>query len=194
MRYDSEHKARTRNRVLKEAAAALRAVGPDRLAVADVMNRAGLTHGGFYGHFKSRDELLTEAVGAMFQDRYELYFSHIETVEPRAGLQRFVDNYLSIRHRDARDTGCPIPILAGELHRLPEAARSRFDVAVHRLTDGLVTLLGRAAIDAPRTRAVSAIAEMVGAIAVARTLPDITEATELLETAKVSVEAKLGLR
>lgn len=194
MRYDNEHKARTRDRVLKAAAAALRAEGPDRLGVADVMNRAGLTHGGFYAHFKSKDDLLTEAVGAMFKDRYDLYFADAETVEPRAGLQRFVDNYLSIRHRDARDTGCPIPILAGELHRLPEAARERFDRSVHRLTDGIVTLLERAAIATPRRRAVSAVAEMVGAIAVARTLADATEAQELLDTAKASVESKFGLR
>lgn len=194
MRYDSEHKARTRDRVLKAAAAALRADGPDRLGVAEVMNRAGLTHGGFYAHFKSKDDLLTEAVGAMFKDRYELYFADVDTVDPRAGLQRFTDNYLSLRHRDARETGCPIPILAGELHRLPETARARFDRSVHRLTDAIVTLLERAGIDKPRKRAVSAVAEMVGAIAIARTLADGTQAQDLLDTAKASVESKFGLR
>ncbi|GAC1421579.1 MAG: TetR/AcrR family transcriptional regulator [Novosphingobium sp.] len=194
MRYDSEHKARTRERVLKEAAAALRTNGSDRLGVADVMNRAGLTHGGFYAHFKNRDELLGEAVGYMFKDRYDHYFADSETAEPRAALQRFVDSYLSMRHRDARDTGCPIPILAGELHRLPEAARGRFDSAVHRITDGIATLLERMTIEAPRQRAVSAVAEMVGAIAIARTLATLAESEELLATAKASVETKLGLR
>ena len=194
MRYSSEHKAHTRERVLKEAAASLRANGPDRVGIADVMKRAGLTHGGFYAHFKSRDDLLTEAVGAMFKDRYDLFFSDIDIVDPRVGLQRFVDNYLSVRHRDARDTGCPIPILAGDVHRLPEGARSRFDRAVHNLTDGIVVLLERAAIESPRSRAIAAVAEMVGAIAVARTLADDAESSALLQIAKASVEAKLGLR
>lgn len=192
MRYDSEHKAHTRDRVLKEAAAAIRADGPDRVGVAAVMKRAGLTHGGFYAHFGSKDDLLSEAVGYMFKDRYDVFFADLNTVEPRAGLQRLADYYLSMRHRDARDKGCPIPILSGELHRLPDAARERFVQAVDRLTNGIATLLDRAHVDAPRPRAISAVAEMVGAIAIARTLGD-GAARELLGCAKVSVEDKLGL-
>lgn len=192
MRYDSEHKARTRDKVLKEAAAVLRADGPDRLGVAAVMSRAGLTHGGFYAHFGSKDALLTEAVAFMFEDRYDAFFADLETIEPRAGLQRLIDSYLSLRHRDARDKGCPIPILSGELHRLPDAARARFVHAVERLTAGIVRLLERAAIAAPRPRASSAVAEMVGAIAISRTLPD-ADAAEMLAHAKASVEHKFGL-
>ena len=192
MRYDSEHKARTRNRVLKEAAAALRADGPDRVGVAAVMNRAGLTHGGFYAHFGSRDELLSEAVGYMFKDRYDVFFADIDTVDPRAALRRLVDYYVSMHHRDARDRGCPIPILSGELHRLPDGARTRFVQAVDRLTDGIVALLDRAGIESSKARATSALAEMVGAIAIARTY-DHTRAIELLEYVKGSVEKKLGL-
>lgn len=192
MRYDGEHKARTRDRVLKEAAAVLRADGPDRVGVAAVMNRAGLTHGGFYAHFGSRDELLSEAVGYMFKDRYDIFFADVDTVEPRAGLQRLVDYYVSMRHRDARDRGCPIPILSGELHRLPDAARTRFVQAVDRLTDGIETLLNRAGIASSRARAISAVAEMVGAVAIARTLDD-PRAVELLRHVKMSVETKLHL-
>ncbi|WP_174287403.1 TetR/AcrR family transcriptional regulator [Sphingomonas bacterium] len=192
MRYDSEHKARTRGRVLTEAAAALRADGPDRFGVAAVMNRAGLTHGGFYAHFRSRDELLTEAVGHMFKDRYDAFFADLDTVDPQAALRRLVDYYLSMRHRDARDQGCPIPILSGELHRLPDAARERFVQAVDRLTGGIATLLARASTDAPRARAVSAVAEMVGAIAISRTL-GTAGAEELLAHAGTSVGRKLGL-
>lgn len=192
MRYDSEHKARTRDRVLKEAAAALRADGPDRLGVAAVMSRAGLTHGGFYAHFESKDDLLSQAVGYMFQDRYDAFFADLETVAPRVGLRRLVDTYLSMRHRDARDMGCPIPILSGELHRLPDAARARFVQAIDRLTGGIVVLLEREGVDAARSRAVSAVAEMVGAIAISRTL-SVAGAEEMLVHAKASVERKLGL-
>ena len=192
MRYDSDHKTRTRDRILKEAAAALRTDGPDRVGVAAVMNRAGLTHGGFYAHFSNRDELLSAAVDHMFNDRYDAFFADIETVDPRAALERLVDYYVSMRHRDARDVGCPIPILSGELHRLPDAARTRFVLAVERLTDGIATLLDRAGVDRSRERAVSAVAEMVGAIAIARTVDD-TGAQTLLHYVKRSVTAKLGL-
>ncbi|MFW2853034.1 TetR/AcrR family transcriptional regulator [Sphingomonas sp. TX0543] len=192
MRYDSEHKARTRDRVLKEAAAALRAEGPDRLGVAAVMKRAGLTHGGFYAHFRSRDELLSEAVDHMFKDRYEAFFADVDRVDPQTALHRLVNYYLSMRHRNARDQGCPIPILSGEFHRLPDAAQARFVRAVDRLTGGIETLLERAGVDAPRTRAVSAVAEMVGAIAISRT-QDAAAAEETIASAKASVERKLGL-
>lgn len=191
MRYDNEHKARTRDRVLQEAAAVLREDGPDRLGVAAVMNRAGLTHGGFYAHFGSKDELMTEAVSYMFTDRYDAFFADVDTVEPRLALERLIARYLSMRHRDARDRGCPIPILSGELHRLPEGARLRFVQAVDRLTGGIVTLLERAGVDAARSRAISVVAEMVGAIALARTLDDAS-AAELLIRARASVEQKLG--
>ena len=67
------------------------------------MKRAGLTHGGFYAHFGSKDDLLSEAVGYMFKDRYDAFFADIDMVEPHAGLQRLVDYYLSMRHRDARE-------------------------------------------------------------------------------------------
>lgn len=192
MRYGNEHKAHTRDRVLKEAAAAIRAEGPDRVGVAAVMKRVGLTHGGFYAHFGSRDELLSEAVSYMFKDRYDAFFADLDTIDPRLGLRRLVDYYVSMSHRDARDVGCPIPILAGDLHRLPEAAQARFVQAVDRLTGGIVTLLDRAGIEAPQPRAASAVAEMVGAIAIARTL-DNQRADELLGHVRKSVERKLCL-
>lgn len=194
MRYDNEHKSRTRERVLTEAAAAIRADGPDRVGVAAVMKRAGLTHGGFYAHFASKEELLSEAVGYMFDGRYDIFFADLDTVDPRVGLQRLVDYYVSMRHRDARDKGCPIPILSGELHRLPEAARARFAQAVDRLTDGMATFLDRAGVDESRQRALSAVAEMVGAIAISRTFTDVAKAADLLASAKASIERKLDLR
>ena len=193
MRYDGEHKARTRERVLKEAAAAIRADGSDRVGVAAVMARAGLTHGGFYAHFGSKEDLLSEAVGYMFADRYAAFLQDVDTVEPRAALRRFVDYYLSMRHCAARDTGCPIPILSGELHRLPAVAQERFGVAVERLTTAVATLLARAGIDEPRVRAVSAIAEMVGAVALARTHADAGKAEDLLAAVRRSVERKFEL-
>lgn len=193
MRYVPDHKAQTRDRVLKAAAASLRVDGPDRVGVASVMAAAGLTHGGFYAHFSSRDDLLSAAVGSMFDDKSARFFADVASVDPRSGLRRFVDRYLSMRHRDSREEGCPIPILAGELHRLPDAARTRFAAAVDRMIDNVATLLDRAGAEGPQPTAVSAIAEMVGAVALARVMPNRDQAATLLATARASVNRKLGL-
>ena len=107
MRYDAEHKARTRERVLKEAVKAIRASGPGRLGVAGVMQSAGLTHGGFYAHFESKDDLVMAAVAEMFGGAHGAFERRTEGLQPRDALRDYVRFYLSRAHRDARDGGCP---------------------------------------------------------------------------------------
>ena len=193
MRYDREHKAQTRERVLKEAAAAIRADGPERVGVAAVMNRAGLTHGGFYAHFASKDDLLAEAVDFMFAEVASTFFADPDDGDPKQLLSHYVDRYLSMAHRDARDRGCPVPILAGEAHRLPERARERFAAAVERMVARIAGLLDRAGVADARERAGSAVTEMVGAIGIARVSEGEAVAEALLATARRSVRHKLDL-
>ena len=94
MRYDDNHKERTRARVLAEAAAAIRGKGVERVGVAEVMGGAGLTHGGFYAHFKSKDDLLTEAISYMFDDAYASFLRHTEGRAPADAkqVQQQLDN------------------------------------------------------------------------------------------------------
>ncbi len=193
MRYDSDHKAQTRERVLKEAAAAIRSEGVDRIGVAQVMARAGLTHGGFYAHFASKDDLVTQAIEYMFEDRYAAFFADIDDVDPRVALTRFVDRYLSMRHRDAPEHGCPVPVLAGQVAHLPDAARTRFRLALDRLTGGVASLLERTGAADAKTTAAAVIAEMVGAVALARVELDDGRADRLLQFIRGSVRARLGL-
>src|SRR5712672_826218 len=134
MRYDSEHKERTRQRVLSEAAAAIRTHGPDGIGVAALMSKAGLTHGGFYAHFKSKDDLVAQAISRMFEDSKAMFLRSTEGREPTEGLARFLDYYLSPRPRDEATRGCPLPRLSGELARLPIPARERFAAGAARLT------------------------------------------------------------
>ena len=107
MRYVLEHKQLTRKKVVREAAIAIREHGPDRIGIASLMAKAGLTHGGFYAHFKSKDELVAEAISHMFDERYEAFLKHMEGVEPARGLAAFVDRYLSVRLRNRPNEGCP---------------------------------------------------------------------------------------
>ena len=97
-----------------------------------------------------------------------------------------------MRHRDAPDRGCPIPGLAGQVAHLPERARNRFQLAIDRLTDGVATLLERAGEDNAADTALNVVSEMVGAIAVARTLADKEKAERLLTMTRLSVGLKLG--
>src|SRR6202000_2042518 len=112
MRYDSEHKARTRERILHAAAAAIRTNGINGVALADIMASADLTNGGFYAHFKSKDDLIAHAVSFMFDERYARMLAKIDTDGAKDAsevLTGFIDRYLSMRHCEAPEMGCPIP-------------------------------------------------------------------------------------
>src|SRR5262245_27757358 len=133
MRYDAEHKQKTRERVLKEAARAIRAAGPHKVGVAGVMAKAGLTHGGFYAHFASKDDLIAAAIGQMFDEGAAKFAQETEGLEPALALARYIDFYLSTAHRDARRTGCPLPFLSADLPRLARPAQERFAEGVAQL-------------------------------------------------------------
>lgn len=193
MRYDRDHKANTRERVIKEAAAAIRFAGPDRVRVADLMRRAGLTHGGFYAHFASKDALLADAIDRMFAEASATFFTGWEERDPREVLTRYVDYYLSALHVDARDLGCPVPILAGNSHKLPEPARARFAAGAERMRSRMTALLERTGVDDAEARAQSAMCEMVGAVSLARLAPDRACVDRALANARRSVRRKLDL-
>jgi TetR/AcrR family transcriptional regulator, transcriptional repressor for nem operon len=191
VRYDAEHKQQTRRKVLGEAAAAIRKLGPDGIGVADLMARVGLTHGGFYAHFRSKDELIAEAIATMFDDRYAVLLSCLEGEEPAEGLAAFVDGYLSARHRAAVQSGCPLASLAGDVARLPPAARQRFTAGTRRLTNAMAQALGALGMPEPRQLAASMLAEMVGALAISRAIADPELAARILKASRDSLKRRL---
>jgi TetR/AcrR family transcriptional repressor of nem operon len=193
MKYDPEHKSRTRERILQEASAAIRAGGSDGVSIAAIMKRAGLTVGGFYAHFASKDEMIGEAVAHMFEERYAAFLEHLDQDNPAQTLAQFIDRYLSMRHRDAPERGCPIPVLAGELWRMPEIAQQRFMSSVARLSGAVQGLIERIGLSDAKALASSSVAEMIGALSLSRMNIDRIEAEALLETSRCSVRAKLGL-
>ena len=193
MRYDKDHKQQTRGKVLDAAARTIRASGPDRIGVASVMAEAGLTHGGFYAHFSSKDDLVIAAIGHMFEQSAARLRRETEGRGPVEGLAAYVDFYLSARHRDARASGCPIAALASDLPRLTDPARAIFADGLRRLTAALgerISALGRLDADA---EARSLVAELVGALSLARIEPDRKQSDAILSASRRLVKERLGL-
>jgi TetR/AcrR family transcriptional repressor of nem operon len=193
MRYGPDHKEHTRARVLQEAAKAIRAAGPHRMGVADVMARAGLTHGGFYAHFASKDDLVVAAIAQMFDDTLAKFDRLTAGKPPARALQDYIDSYLSARHRDARETGCPLPSLSADLPRLDAPARRTFATgfaAVVAAFGNLVAALGHPDAE---SLASSVLAEMVGAVALARGTAGSKQSNAVLDASRRSVARRLGL-
>jgi len=193
MRYDSDHKSETRRRVLKEAAREIRAKGPGGVAVAGVMARAGLTHGGFYAHFESKEALIAAAIDTMFESARSKFDLATAADDPRAALLAYVDFYLSTAHRDSREHGCPLPSLSGDLARLDPEARVRFGQGVAALTGRLAKALYRHRIADPEKAAASMLNEMVGAVALARAVSDPAQSDAILADARDSVIERFSL-
>lgn len=195
MRYDKEHKARTRQRLLDEAASAILVEGPERLGVAALMARLGLTHGGFYAHFRSKEDLVRQAIATSF-DKSRAEFEAAAKDRPAAEvLEAYIDRYLSMAHVDREGGGCPLPRLSGDLPRMEEGSRADFAAGMARVTGLVASLLrqtGTAEADAP-DMATSAVAEMAGAVALARASGDRARAEAILASSKRAVKARLGL-
>ncbi len=122
MRYEPEHKTQTRDRIVRNAARKLRAEGLSGPGVASVMKASGLTVGGFYKHFRSRDELLADAIAQGFSESSEKIRSSLQNVPREDRWTEIVRVYLSSEHCDRPDTGCPVAALA------PEIARAKFSI------------------------------------------------------------------
>lgn len=193
MRYSSGHKAETRERVLKEAAKEIRAKGPDNVAVSGIMARAGLTHGGFYAHFPSKDALVKEAIGTMFADARARSDKIDADGDPRDVLRAYVDFYLSAAHRDRRDRGCPLPTLSGDFARSQPETRERFGAGVVGIATRLAAPLAKLGYADPDAEAHALLAQLVGGVALARAVGDAALSDALLADTHASVVARYGL-
>ena len=193
MRYSDTHKAETHAKLVKLAGRMLREKGPDKLAVAELMQGAGLTHGGFYAHFRSKDALLAEALKGIFVDSAHKLQSMADGVSPREALSLFVDSYVSPAHRDRVATGCPVVALNSDLPRQPKAFRAAFDAGIRTFARTIAGWMAAAGIDGGEALAASALATMAGAVAVSRGVSDKQLSDQLLAAARQSIRARLSL-
>ncbi len=194
MRYSESHKDETHKKLLMAAGRMLRAKGPDGFAVAEVMKDAGLTHGGFYAHFKSKDALMAEALSGVFARAKDKYARAVEDLPPRPALGAYIDFYVSPAHRDNAGNGCPITALNSDMPRQSKKLRGIFDAGVQSLVSGLARRIEAAGIEGDaQALAASVLSAMAGAVAVSRAVSDKRLSDEMLETARASIKARLGV-
>ncbi|WP_042627304.1 TetR/AcrR family transcriptional regulator [Burkholderia plantarii] len=192
MRYSPEHKQESRRRVLAAAARAIREQGPEGISVAAVMGEAGLTHGGFYAHFASKNALIAASIDYMFDEVVARFDKRIEGKPPREALAAYIDYYLSLAHCTSRNGGCPIAALGSDIPRLEAQAREAFVRGMERQQQRITALLERMGCEDAGVLARSMRSELFGALISAR-LADGELRESILETSRLALLKRLHL-
>jgi TetR/AcrR family transcriptional repressor of nem operon len=181
VRYSKEHKEETRRRILEAAARAYREEGVSGVGIGELMQSIGLTHGGFYAHFDSKDALVAEACESVRSPLAQRYFAWAEEAGGAEGLRRMIRGYVSRQHRDDPGLGCLMPALAADVSRSAPEVRASFTRSLRGLLAGVARLLpgGRrapaaedGAEDAIPDEALVLVSGMVGAVLLARAADD----------------------
>lgn len=194
MRQTAEQTAQTRRRILAEAVRRLREGGSRAVRVVQIMHGAGLTHGGFYAHFPSREALLGEAIEEMAAESHVLRRLNGHPGPPAVALADFLEHYLSAGHCERRPGACPLPILLPEAVALgPEARATTLRLAT-RLTDRLGEILAGLGCATPRADALRLLAQVIGVILLARAQPEHTARDAELARVRDDLGAAYGLK
>ena len=184
MRYSRRHKEETHNRLLKKAAEEFRRNGVQGTGIAPLMGRLGLTHGGFYAHFDSKNELIAEATGPMFEDALSRRMLAAAEAAPKGkGVRAIVNHYLSAQHRDNPE-GCALAGLAGEMARQPEPVRNAYMSALSHRLKRIAALLPGDDEKARFDRARLLVAGMAGTMMIAKAMTDREVSDHFLEQAR----------
>jgi TetR/AcrR family transcriptional regulator, transcriptional repressor for nem operon len=173
MGHSKKDKQATHERIVKVAAKRFRERGLEGIGVADVMKEAGVTVGGFYKHFGSRDELVVEALATAFKD-LDVWEEHT------ADMEQLLRNYLTEAHRDAPGTGCAMGALLGDVTRGSKSARALYTERVKRSLAFSNALLPASQRGDNRNRALLILSALLGAISLSRAVSDASLSREIL--------------
>ncbi|ATB43836.1 TetR family transcriptional regulator [Cystobacter fuscus] len=190
MNQKAEQKQKSREAILASAAALLRGRGIKASSVMDVMKGAGLTVGGFYGHFESKEHLFTETIQSTASTMWNRLLASAKGESPRERVLNVVERYLSRQHRDHPETGCPMPSVAPEVAREGEPYRGALETELSHYVRSLADLLGSDAEH--RQQALGLIALMYGALSLSRAVSGTPLSDELLRAARKLSERALG--
>jgi TetR/AcrR family transcriptional regulator, transcriptional repressor for nem operon len=168
MRYSREHKQETHARIVRKAAVRLREKGAHGVGVADLMKEAGLTHGGFYAHFDSREALVIEAFTHAMDRSMGHWRKALEQIPPDKRLAMIVDTYLTPVHRDDPGHGCAVPTLGAEIARESPKTRKAFAGKLEQMIDMMAEQMPDASSKAARKRAAATLATMMGTLVLSR--------------------------
>src|SRR3954453_7163370 len=169
MRYRKDQKQTTRQRILEAAGRRFKQDGIDGAGVATVMSDAGLTNGAFYGHFRSKEDLVANVLADQLRAQRQSFDAQ---PADRAGLEAFIRAYLSPEHRDQSADGCPSAALLDEIARRPAATKRVFADELTATMDEVGERIAPTDADAARTDALALFGLMVGTLQLARALTD----------------------
>ncbi|MGM4906337.1 TetR family transcriptional regulator [Tardiphaga sp. 866_E4_N2_1] len=189
MRYSKEHKLETHARIVKKASVRLREKGAHGIGVADLMKDAGLTHGGFYAHFDSREALVIEAFAYAMDRSTDRWRQLAGQAAPDQRLATIVDSYLSPQHRDNPGHGCAVPALGAEIARESPKTRKVFATKLDQMIEMMSEQFRGGPSKSARRQAMAALATMMGTIVLARAAGNGELSEELLSAGR---EAVLG--
>ncbi|TDV35878.1 TetR family transcriptional regulator [Paraburkholderia caballeronis] len=185
--------AQTRKRIVEVASEEIRRNGIQATVLADVMAKAGLTHGGFYRHFESKDQLVAEACASGMAVILDAAAAAAESAaaesDNKAAFRSIVERYLSAEHRDNPTGGCVLAGLGSELARADEPARAAASGAFSELVDVMAKRIRRRNPEAARSDAVFALSAMIGAITMSRVMTDRALSDSILQDVKRHLDA-----
>jgi TetR/AcrR family transcriptional repressor of nem operon len=181
MGHSKAEKRKTHKRIVSIASKRFREEGLGGVGIADLMKEAGLTVGGFYKHFDSRDDLVAEAVGSAF-GFWKRQMDAAASGGPPLSYAKLIDDYLSQAHRDHPGTGCTFSALAGEIARSDKRTRALGSEEIRNNFQLIAGLLPGKDKRAARSRAILIYSALVGAMALARTESDEALSLEILNT------------
>lgn len=174
MGYSQAEKAETHQRIVDVASRRFRELGLEGISVADVMNEAGLTVGGFYKHFASRDDLVVEAVAAACDEMNQSLLT-VQTT-----LKKSIQTYLSEAHRDKVDTGCPLALLVNDIARTTDDAREAYTQRLENSLSLLQSQMPKGTEGNLRAKALLIYSAYIGAIGLSRAVPDPKLSSQIL--------------
>jgi len=189
MKVSRERAARNRERIVDAAAQLFRERGFEGIGVADLMKTAGLTHGGFYGHFASKDDLIAEASARALMQSLDKWSKIVERA-PDDPLSGIADAYLARNHRDNPGVGCLLAALGPDIARQAPAVRRVVTDYVRSAFDLLAKLVPGKSRSTKRQRAISAYATLLGTMVLARAVDDPALSREILDAGLTTVKAR----
>jgi TetR/AcrR family transcriptional repressor of nem operon len=168
MRYSVEHKAQNHENILSVAARSFREHGGDTSGIGTVMRKVGLTKGGFYRHFKSKDDLFVEAVARAFDEMGRGMLEIAKSAPEGQALRAMIEYYLSARHANSPGTGCVVAALAPELARKPLSVRKRIEASLDAYRERLLPFVPGKTREEKLTKCRLLFSSMAGVLMMAR--------------------------